>query len=122
MKKVFLLLLGGMSLLTSCATIIRPEGEKNIPVTVKGADEYSVFVNGINMGEADYITVHKGDIVTIEADGYRKSVTNVQGKFNGWVIGNLVFGGLIGVIVDGVTGNFNRVTTHAISAKLKPEK
>ena len=109
-------------LFTSCASIIAPEGKKNIPVQVKNVQDYDISVNGVMMGDAAFITVSKGDVVTIEADGYKQSVTMIQGKFNAWVLGNLIFGGVIGIIIDGVSGNFNKVTTHAISVKLKADK
>ena len=122
MKKVLLLLLLAPTLfLTSCATIISPQGEKNIPVSSNVSD-FEVFVNGQNLGMASTILVKKGDIITVKKDGYSTSSTMIQGKFNGWVIGNLVFGGIIGIIVDAATGNINKVTTQGVHAKLAVRK
>ena len=120
MKKVLLVLsvVLGLGLFASCATIIAPEGEKQIPVTVN-VEGYEVTVNGLPVGEASLVTVHKGDIVVVTKDGYSTSSTMIQGKFNGWVLGNLILGGVIGIIVDAVTGNITKVTTPAVHAKLK---
>ena len=48
-------------LFTSCASIIAPEGKKNIPVQVKNVQDYDISVNGVMMGDAAFITVSKGD-------------------------------------------------------------
>ena len=122
MKKVLLFLLVPMFSLTSCATIFGGGGAKQIPVSVDGPDEYEIFVNGINMGDQALISVEKGDVVTIEADGYKKSVTAIQGKFNSTSLLNLISWGLVGFIVDAVTDNLQKVTTPAITARLKAEK
>src|SRR5579862_7401763 len=37
-------------------------------------------------------------------DGYDKATAVIPSHFNGWLIGNLVFGGLIGIIIDASTG------------------
>ena len=122
MKKLLIALLLAPALtITSCASIVKPRGKVNIPVRVN-MEGYTVFLNGIDMGEARFITVQKDDVVTVEKDGHQKSVTQVQGKFNGWVIGNLVSGGLIGVAIDGLTGNLNEVTTNSINVTLKPKQ
>lgn len=43
--------------------------------------------------------------VTCNKDGYEKSSTQISSHLNGWYLGNIVFGGLIGLlIVDPATG------------------
>lgn len=78
---------------TSCATLFNPKGKIQIPVIVENSNEYEVSVNEIPLGMAEFITVQKGDIVTVTANGKTKSVTQIQGKFNKWALGNLIFGG-----------------------------
>ena len=115
-----------MLMLTSCATIFGGGGPKMIPVNVDAkqgmVNDYEIFVNGISYGMADLIEVEKGDVITVEADGFKKSVTQIQGKFNGTTLLNLISWGVIGFVVDGVTGNWSKVTTPAVNMKLKAEK
>jgi hypothetical protein len=43
--------------------------------------------------------------IRISKDGYRDQNLQIQSSINGWYIGNIIFGGLIGwVIVDPITG------------------
>jgi hypothetical protein len=106
---------------TSCATLFNPKGKIQIPVIVENSNEYEVSVNEIPLGMAEFITVQKGDIVTVTANGKTKSVTQIQGKFNTWALGNLIFGGVVGIIVDYSTGHINEVTTLKIIATLEDE-
>lgn len=48
--------------------------------------------------------------IEISKDGYAKKRVSISADFNGWYIGNLVFGGLIGfLIVDPATGAMYRL-------------
>jgi hypothetical protein len=54
-----------------------------------------------------------------EKEGYTSSTVDAKATFNGWYVGNLVFGGLIGIlIVDPLTGAMwtmqERVTTNLL--------
>jgi hypothetical protein len=42
--------------------------------------------------------------VAFEASGYRPGETQIKSEVNGWYYGNIAFGGLIGMLVDGSTG------------------
>lgn len=43
--------------------------------------------------------------VTFEKEGYEKQTIIIGAKLNGWYLGNILFGGLIGIlIVDPLTG------------------
>ncbi len=50
----------------------------------------------------------KNDIqVRCTKDGYQDATAVIPSNFEGWTVGNLVFGGLIGVGVDAATGAMN---------------
>jgi len=52
-------------------------------------------------------------------DGYDEKVIPVEFAFNGWYIGNIVFGGLIGLlIVDPLTGAMYRLDMGSIHETL----
>ena len=106
-------------LFTSCASIFGGGGAKMIPVSVEGTMDYEITVNGVPQGQASMIKVEKDDVVSITADGYRTSVTHIQGKFNPTTLLNLISWGIIGFVVDGVTGAWTKVETPLISVKLK---
>jgi hypothetical protein len=41
-------------------------------------------------------------------DGYQDAVAVIPSNFEGWTVGNLVFGGIIGLGVDAATGAINK--------------
>lgn len=44
--------------------------------------------------------------VTCTADGYERTTVTMPPRMSGWVLGNLAFGGLIGLGLDFVSGNW----------------
>lgn len=42
--------------------------------------------------------------VTFEKQGYETLVTPIESQINGWYAGNILFGGIIGAVIDPITG------------------
>lgn len=105
-----LLIVVGLLSLAGCATIVA-SGPDRVPVnsTPSGA---RVFVDNVPVGMTPTsVSIPRsgyGDI-RIELDGYHPVVISRGKVFNGWVVGNIVFGGIIGLIVDAAANN---VTKH----------
>lgn len=59
-------------------------------------------------------------IATIEAPGYQTVDVPIQQTVNPWIMGNVVFGGLIGLAVDNATGAAWRPTHPNIYQELQP--
>ena len=55
--------------------------------------------------------------IAFSKTGYQTVTSGVPKDFNGWVIGNVVIGGLIGIIIDAASGNIMKVS-GTISANL----
>jgi hypothetical protein len=61
--------------------------------------------------------------VSIKKDGHAEQTVTVDTKVNGWYIGNLLFGGLIGfLIVDPATGAMWKLDTNEIDVTLEEAK
>jgi hypothetical protein len=62
----------------------------------------------------------RGDnhIVRLELDGYAPFEATLTKKVSGWVWGNIVFGGLIGLAVDAVSGGLYNLTPEQLSGQL----
>ena len=58
-------------------------------------------------------------MIRIELDGYETYETTLTRKVSGWVWGNIVFGGLIGLVVDAAAGGMYKLTPEQISAELR---
>jgi hypothetical protein len=98
--------------LCNCASIV---SDSNYPVTFKSSDEKKVKIEVRNK---DNSLVHTGTTpttTTLKAGGGFKRArytvatpsrtTTLMASDDGWIWGNLIFGGLIGIIVDGVNGS-----------------
>jgi hypothetical protein len=58
-------------------------------------------------------------ILTLELTGYKTTEVELQPELSGWYFGNIVFGGLIGlVIVDPLTGSMWNITPDKIDQPL----
>ena len=102
---------------SGCATIVNPGPDVvYISSTPAGA---KVMVDGAQVGVTPLsASVHRrARSITFSKEGYQTVTAGVPTTFNGWVIGNLVFGGVIGIIIDAVTGNITKIN-GTISANL----
>lgn len=57
--------------------------------------------------------------ITITLEGYMPYETILQRRVDGWFYGNLLIGGIIGIVVDAVTGSMYKLTPNQISAQMK---
>lgn len=109
-----------MSLLSSnCATIMHgTKQDVGISSTPTGA---SVTIDNESHGQTPVIaklTRKDHHIVRIEMTGYKTFETTITRKTSGWVWGNIVFGGLIGLAVDAISGGLYKLTPEQVSAEL----
>lgn len=126
MKKVLIgilcLVLGGVTL-TGCATLF---GKKSHPLAIssdpKGAD---VYVNGFKMGTTPVELSLKADksyTIEFRKEGYETISRVVNTKVGaGWIVLD-VLGGLIPVVIDAATGNWNKLDQDAVNAVLEEQQ
>ena len=57
-------------------------------------------------------------IIAIDLEGYEPYEITLTRKVDSWVIGNIVFGGLIGLAVDAAAGSMYKLTPEQVSAEL----
>ena len=108
-------------LLTSCATII--SGSKQEVNFTSTPAQATVFVNNVQLGTTPFVTKLKRSVkkhnVKIVLDGYKPYETVLTRKFNGWFFGNIAIGGLIGVIVDLITGAVYGISDSEVNVSLE---
>jgi len=56
--------------------------------------------------------------VTIKLDGYKEQKISIDHTFNGWYLGNLICGGIIGLIIDAVDGAIWKLNPTEIKVTL----
>tara|TARA_B100000586_G_C20009983_1_gene384207 strand:- start:194 stop:661 length:468 start_codon:yes stop_codon:yes gene_type:complete len=100
--------------ITSCATII--SGSRQEVLINSNPKQALVSINEIEMGQTPIQKKLKRNQeynVVLKLDGYTPYRTTLKKKFNAWYLGNIVIGGIIGLVVDPITGAMY---------KLKPEE
>jgi uncharacterized protein YceK len=126
--KIFvgLILISLICLVSGCATIFSGSPStlsiktvpKDVTVTVIGGGNKQVQHTPCSI-----VLDKKNDYtVILEYEGYRSEEVLIQRSLNGWVFGNILLGGIIGLAVDGVTGNMwnhnlNTINTELVKAK-----
>jgi len=104
----------------SCATIMHGTSQKiGVSSNPTGA---KVTVDNKDMGVTPiFANLSRGDnhIVKIQLEGYQIAELTVTKKVSGWVWGNVLFGGLIGLAVDAISGGLYVLTPEQINAELK---
>jgi hypothetical protein len=120
MKKTIILSAIALTFLaTSCATIV--SGSKQTVKFTSNPTTATIFIDNVEVGKTPFETklVRKqSHTVQIKLEGYQSYETTLTRKFNAWYIGNILFGGIIGVIVDPITGAMYKLTPEEVNAEL----
>ena len=105
--------------LAACASIMhgahQDVGISSSPTNAK------VNVDNMPLGNTPVVAnLKRGDnhLVKIELPGYAPFEATLTKKVSGWVWGNIVLGGLIGLAVDAITGGLYNLTPEQISGTL----
>jgi len=106
-------------IMPSCGTIMHGTTQQvGIGSSPSGAN---VAINNQSFGKTPTIAdLKRGEnhIVKIQMAGYAPYETTITKSVSGWVWGNIVFGGLIGLAVDGISGGIYKLTPEQIQANL----
>lgn len=120
MRRTILLALAPLALLTAgCASIMH--GTKQDIGISSTPTNARVTVNNMPLGQTPLVAkLARGDnhIVKIELDGYQPFEATLTKKVSGWVCGNIVFGGIIGLAIDAMSGGLYVLTPEQLSAQL----
>ena len=112
-------LIAGLALVTGCASIMHGTSQKiGISSSPTGAN---VIVDNMPRGTTPVFVDLKRDsehIVTIQMPGYEKAQLTITKSVSGWVWGNIVFGGLIGLAVDAISGGLYTLSPEQVNAEL----
>jgi len=108
--------------IVGCGTIVQGTTQQvSFTSDPAGAD---VEVNGLDKGETPVtVELSRKDSHTVKFDlaGYQPYELAVNRKVSGWVVGNIVFGGLIGLAVDAATGGMYKLDPDQVRAQLDAE-
>lgn len=102
---------------TNCATIIR--GSKQQVIILSEPKKANIEIDGSDAGQTPLVARlerRKTHVVKISLDGYAPYEMTLNKKLNGWIFGNILFGGLIGIAVDIATGSMYSLRPKDVNA------
>ena len=107
-------------MLSSCATIISGS-RQNVEIASEPSSA-KVYINEIEIGNTPVqknLKRNQDYNLVLKLDGYETYETKLEKKFNAWYIGNIAFGGLIGIIIDPITGAMHKLKPEEINGSPK---
>lgn len=114
---VFYLMMVWMAV--GCAAIIHGTTQD---IEVRSApDNAEVWIDGSKMGiTPTRLTLkrNKDYNVKIVRQGYKEVEMKIEGKTSSWIIGNIIFGGIPGCIIDFVAGSAYDLTPERLDVNL----
>ena len=119
-KLSFLLAVSFIFMFSSCATIIH--GTRQTVSISSNPSRAAVLIDGNSEGRTPVtVELSRKDhhTVVVNLDGYLPYETKFIRKVDGWIAGNIVFGGIIGLAVDAISGGMYKLTPDQIQGDLK---
>lgn len=118
-KTSFLLFLSVAVLSSSCATIMQGTTQE---MSISSSPTSALVTdNGMQIGKTPLVAdlKRKGNhTIRIELEGYKPYEVVLSRKTSGWVWGNIIFGGIPGLIIDALTGSLYVLQPEQIQAEL----
>ena len=122
-----LLLLGGLGtalVIVSCASIIHGTGQDiSVNSVPSGA---KVMVKGVHMATTPAVIELKRKesniILRFEKEGYEPVEIALNRSVDGWIAGNIILGGLIGLAIDFINGAAYKLSPSEVDAVLAEAK
>jgi hypothetical protein len=117
---LFLLQLSVLLSLTSCATVMH--GTYQSVAISSNPSNAHVWVDQYYAGNTPIIvgmTRKDNHILRIQLDGYQPYDVIFSRQVSGWVLGNIVFGGFIGLAVDVISGGIYKLTPDQVWAEMR---
>lgn len=108
-----------VAIAAACGTIIHgTRQDVGVSSTPTGAQ---VVVDNMPLGQTPVVaklTRKDNHVIRITMPGYQTFETNVTRSVSGWVWGNIVFGGLIGLAVDAISGGLYKLRPEQVTGTL----
>ena len=109
-----------LTMVAGCATIINhPTQAIGFSSRPAGA---SVRVDGVVQGQTPLVkklSRKDNHMVSFELEGYEPFRASLAPTVSGWVWGNILLGGLIGLAIDATTGSMYKLTPDQVTAELR---
>ncbi len=114
-------LAAAMSALAGCATIVHGTTEKvQIDSNPGGADVQIDDSQHVTTPAAVKLSRGSPHTLVFRKPGYQDDTETLTSSTSGWILGNLIGGGVIGIAVDSVDGAGRKLSSDNVNATLRP--
>ncbi|QQE12753.1 PEGA domain-containing protein [Planctomycetota bacterium] len=95
---------------TGCATIMSGTSQEVLISTEPSGA--TVVLNDMTMETPAKFTLKRSEtyVAEISKPGYHTTQVKLEKSMNGWIFGNIVFGGIPGLVVDYISGGANNIS------------
>lgn len=100
-----------------CGTIFN--GTNQSVNIVSNPLDAKIFVDGSEVGSTPMkvqLSRKENHIIKLELENYEPKIITVNRETSNWFIGNCIFGGLIGMAIDAISGGMYRLEPEEINA------
>jgi len=106
-----------------CATIVSGRSQQ-LPIISYPSGATAIIGNMRQETPATFVLDRRQGIyqVTVEKDGYEPVTVVLRKGINGWVFGNIIFGGIIGLIIDISSGSASKFTPTEVEVNMIKER
>lgn len=107
--------------LGGCASIIN--GSTQEVAFTSQLSQATITIDGVERGATPVsVELARGErhTVVMALEGYETEEIALEQRVNGWVWGNILIGGLIGLVVDASTGAMYRIDPETLRTRLEP--
>lgn len=104
---------------SSCATIV--SGSKQNVSFSSNPSAATIYIDEVEVGKTPFqikLARKSEHSVMLKLEGYQTYETKLTKEFNAWFIGNIFIGGLIGLIIDPITGAIYNLTPEQVNAQM----
>ena len=116
---ISLILLGIVA--AGCASIIHGSQQDVRVVSNPAGAVVRVNLNNMATTTPGVLTLDRKEIgyaLTFEKQGYKPVEVSLRRTLDGWVFGNIIFGGIIGIVIDFSSGSAYKLTPSEVEVAL----
>lgn len=109
------------ALLTGCASIIHGSRQDVRVMSSPSGAVVRVNLNNQATTTPGVLTLNRkeiGYVLTFEKQGYKPVEISLRRTVDGWLFGNILFGGLVGIVIDFASGSAYKLTPDEVSTVL----
>ncbi len=107
---------------SGCATIVHLGSDEELSVSSEPSGA-KVVIDGTERGMTPLATKverKKDHAVVLTKEGFEESQSRVESHISSWIAGNVIFGGLVGILVDVMSGGGYTIEPDKVAVTLKP--